>query len=36
MVISKDSIIYDNNKEEYKVEERIGGGGFSSVFKIKK
>ena len=25
-----------NNKEEYKVEERIGGGGFSSVFKIKK
>lgn len=36
MIISKDSIIYDNNKEKYKVEERIGGGGFSSVFKIKK
>lgn len=36
MVISKDSIVYDNEKKEYLVEERIGGGGFSSVFRIKK
>lgn len=36
MVISKDSIVYDNEKKEYVVEERIGEGGFSSVFRIKK
>ena len=35
MVISKDSIVYDNENKEYLVEERIGGGGFSSVFRIK-
>lgn len=35
MIISKDSIIYDEQRNEYIVEERIGGGGFSSVFKIK-
>ena len=36
MVISKDSKVYDNENKEYIVEERIGGGGFSSVFRIKK
>ena len=36
MIISKGSIIYDKQKSDYVVEERIGGGGFSSVFKIKK
>ena len=35
MVISKGSIVYDEEKNEYIVEERIGGGGFSAVFKIK-
>ena len=35
MVISKGSIVYDEEKNEYIVEERIGGGGFSSVFRIK-
>ena len=35
MVISKGSIVYDKEKKEYVVEEKIGGGGFSAVFKIK-
>lgn len=35
MVISKGSIVYDEEENEYIVEERIGGGGFSAVFKIK-
>ena len=35
MIISKNSIIYDEQKNEYVVGERIGGGGCSAVFKIK-
>jgi len=34
MIISKGTIVYDNENNEYLVEERIGGGGFSAVFKI--
>ncbi|MBR3254630.1 MAG: serine/threonine protein kinase [Clostridia bacterium] len=33
MIISKGTKIYDKNLNEYIVEERIGGGGFSAVFK---
>lgn len=35
MIISKGTKIYDQNKNEYVIEERIGGGGFSAVFKAK-
>lgn len=35
MIISKNSIIYDEQKNEYVVGERVGGGGCSAVFKIK-
>ena len=35
MIISKGTTVYDNEKNEYLIEERIGGGGFSAVFKIK-
>ena len=34
MIITKGTIIYDGNKREYEVKEKIGGGGFSSVFEI--
>ena len=34
MVISKGTKIYDKDMNEYIVEERIGGGGFSAVFKV--
>lgn len=34
MIISKGSKIYDKEMNEYIVEERIGGGGFSAVFKV--
>lgn len=35
MLISRGSIIYDEERNEYLVEERIGMGGFSAVFKIR-
>ena len=34
MIISKGTPIYDKDMNEYIVEERIGGGGFSAVFKV--
>ena len=35
MIISKGTKIYDKDRNEYVIEERIGGGGFSAVFKAK-